>query len=228
VNRGMGKKVLIFTVFAGVLLHFLSYSEAEAVMYVCVDAAGKKQYTNIISSANCRPLSTRFGITKRPRSTKSFSSSSVYKSPAQGDASSYDYHIRKSSRLYDVDPFLIKAVIKTESDFDSHALSSAGAQGLMQLMPETAKELKVRNPYNPGENIDGGTRYLCEMLKLFDGDVPLSLAAYNAGPTLVKRIQRIPRNPETVQYVKKVMAHYKNYRGYLPQSKVRLATVKEQ
>jgi soluble lytic murein transglycosylase-like protein len=115
------------------------------------------------------------------------------------------------------------AVIKTESDFDQFALSKTGAQGLMQLMPETARELNVLNPFNPHENIDGGTRYLRRMLDLFDGNLRLSLAAYNAGPTLVGRLQKVPRIPETIRYVKKVLAHYKKYRGSVPQSTVRLA-----
>ncbi len=223
----MGKKVGLFTVFAGVFLFSLFPYETEAVMYVCIDAAGKKQYTNMNSSANCRPLQSRVGITKRPGLRNASVQSASYRTPVRSDSSSYDHHIRRSSRLYNVDPFLIKAVIKTESDFDRHALSRAGAQGLMQLMPATARELRVRDPYNPRENIDGGTRYLRDMLKIFNGNVQLSLAAYNAGPTLVKRIQRIPGNPETVHYVKKVMAYYKGYRGYLPQSKIRIAAITE-
>ncbi len=187
-----------------------------AKMFVCVDGKGNEHYTNIVSSGNCHPLQQRQGITRRPGEGGSVRFATTLRGRLKADSSTYDHHIRRSSRLYNVDPYLIKAVIKTESDFDCYALSTKGAQGLMQLMPATAKELNVRNPFNPYENIDGGTRYLKDMLNIFDGNVALSLAAYNAGPTLVRRLQRIPRNSETVRYVKKVLAYYKGYRGYLP------------
>ena len=205
-----------FLLFTALLLAVPQQSSAQ--MFVCVDSRGKEQYTNMNSSASCRPLQNKIGISRRPGSGGSYLST-VYTfqpAPSSGGASSYDQHIRRSSRRYNVDPFLIKAVIKTESDFDQYALSKKGAQGLMQLMPATARELNVRNPFNPYENIDGGTRYLKSMLKLFDGNIVLGLAAYNAGPTLVKRLQRVPKNAETRRYVKKVLAYYKGYRGYLP------------
>ncbi len=185
-------------------------------MYVCVDANGKKQYTNMNSSGNCQPLRQRGRAIRRPGSGGSSKSQIVHRKWVTSNSSSYDQHIKRSGRRYNVDPYLIKAVIKAESDFDRYALSKKGAQGLMQLMPATARELHVINPFNPHDNIDGGTRYLRNMLKLFNGNVELSLAAYNAGPTLVKRLQRIPANTETVRYVKKVLAHYKGYRGSLP------------
>jgi soluble lytic murein transglycosylase-like protein len=124
----------------------------------------------------------------------------------------YDLEIRRVGQRYQVDPPLIKAVIQAESDFDSRAVSSRGAQGLMQLMPETARELRVDNPFNPRENIDGGTRYLRQMLDNFKGDLTLSLAAYNAGPGLVSRTGGVPQIPETVQYVNKVLKQYKEYK----------------
>ncbi|MCF8055444.1 MAG: lytic transglycosylase domain-containing protein [Desulfocapsa sp.] len=192
-------------------------------MYVCVDDAGKEQYTNMNSSGSCRPLISRTRGTRRPGGSNISQLPSTFRQRASRDPSSYDHYIRLVSRRYNVDPYLIKAVIKAESDFDCYALSKKGAQGLMQLMPATAKELKVRNPFSPQENIDGGTRYLRNMLDIFDGNVSLSLAAYNAGPTLVKRLQRIPKIPETVHYVGKVLGHYKRYRGSTPQSHVRLA-----
>jgi len=205
----------IFLLFTALLLAVPQLVSAQ--MYVCVDSRGKEHYTNMNSSASCRPLQDKIGISRRPGSGGSYLRSVyTFRPESSGAASSFDHHIRKSSRRYNVDPFLIKAVIKTESDFDQYALSKKGAQGLMQLMPATARELHVRNPFNPYENIDGGTRYLKSMLQLFDGNVVLGLAAYNAGPTLVKRLQKVPKNAETRRYVKKVLAYYKGYRGYLP------------
>jgi soluble lytic murein transglycosylase-like protein len=219
----MGKVFSIFTAVAVLTVVVALQSEVQAGMYLCMDAAGKTSYTNVITSGNCQPLRSRTGITKRPGVKRRSWTPTTLRSRLKGNASSYDHHIRRLSRRYDVDPYLIKAVIKAESDFDCYALSKAGAQGLMQLMPETARELNVRNPFNPYENIDGGTRYLRNMLDTFNGNIPLSLAAYNAGPSLVKRLQKIPRIPETVKYVKKVLRHYKGYGGNLPQSQVRLA-----
>ena len=211
----MGKsRCYLFVVCTALLLVLPQQSKAQ--MYVCVDANGKKQYTNIVSSSNCQPLRQRGGTMKRPGSGGGLTKQVSHRRWATSNSSSYDQHINRSGRRYNVDPYLIKAVIKTESDFDRYALSKKGAQGLMQLMPATARELHVINPFNPYENIDGGTRYLRDMLKLFNGNVELSLAAYNAGPTRVKRLQRIPSNTETVRYVKKVLAHYKGYRGSLP------------
>lgn len=223
----MDKKAGLLAVAVFFCLTTVMAVTANAGMYVCVDAAGKTHYTNIINSSNCRPLQQRTGITKRPGGAEFTVRKSVQRRSSKARSMSYDQHIRRSSRRYDIDPYLIMAVIKTESDFDQFALSKAGAQGLMQLMPETARELNVRNPFNAFENIDGGTRYLRSMLDLFDGNLTLSLAAYNAGPTLVKRLQKVPKIPETIRYVKKVLTHYRAYRGSLPQSHVRLAVTQD-
>ena len=109
-----------------------------------------------------------------------------------------------------VDPLLVKAVIKTESNFDPEAVSAKGALGLMQLMPATARELRVANPLDPLEKVTGGTRYLRTLLDSYDGNVALSLAAYNAGPGRVK--DAIPNIPETRTYVARVLRHYASYR----------------
>ena len=113
--------------------------------------------------------------------------------------------VHKAAAKYNLPPELIRAVIRAESNFEVGAVSSAGAQGLMQLMPATAKELGVKNPFDIEQNIDGGTKYLRKMLDRFGGNVRKALAAYNAGPgTVVKYEGRVPY-PETRQYVKRVM-----------------------
>ncbi|RMF45376.1 MAG: lytic transglycosylase domain-containing protein [Deltaproteobacteria bacterium] len=109
--------------------------------------------------------------------------------------------------LYRLDPALIKAVIKVESDFEAEAVSHKGAMGMMQLIPGTAADLDVVNPLDVVDNIRGGTRYLRQMLDLFDGDLDLALAAYNAGPNAVRRHGGVPPYDETRRYIKKVR-HY--------------------
>jgi hypothetical protein len=120
-----------------------------------------------------------------------------------------DAAIEKAARRYEVDPDLIRSVIKTESNFDAQAVSSKGAMGLMQLMPDTAKDLGVKNAYDPEENIMGGTRYLKTLLERYDGKVDLALAAYNWGMgNLENNPQRLPK--ETSNYIARVTAYYKD------------------
>jgi len=123
----------------------------------------------------------------------------------------YDREINRCAARYRLDPNLVRAVIRAESDFNRHAVSRRGAQGLMQLMPATARELRVADPFNARQNIDGGTRYLRTLLDMFDGNMTLALAAYNAGPTLVRKIRKVPSFPETVLYVKRVLSFYEDY-----------------
>ncbi|NCC23850.1 MAG: lytic transglycosylase [Deltaproteobacteria bacterium] len=116
------------------------------------------------------------------------------------------------SERHDLDEALVHAVIEVESGYRSDAVSSAGAQGLMQIMPDTQKDLGLKRPFDPEENIDAGIRYLKMMLTKFQ-DIPLALAAYNAGPTNVEKYRGIPPFQETKNYVKKVMHIYNRIKG---------------
>jgi len=116
----------------------------------------------------------------------------------------YDEFIRAASTRYGVDATLIRSVMQTESAFDALAVSRAGAMGLMQLMPDVAEELGVDDAFDPRQNVMAGTRYLRRLLNLYDGNVPLALASYNAGATNVAQYGGVPPFPETQNYVKQI------------------------
>jgi len=124
----------------------------------------------------------------------------------------YDSLIIREAKANGLEPALVKAVIAAESNFSVKAVSHAGAQGLMQLMPKTAAGLGVQDPFEAPQNVSGGSRYLREMLDRY-GDLSRALAAYNAGPKAVDRYRGIPPYPETKAYVKRVLAYYRGYRG---------------
>lgn len=125
----------------------------------------------------------------------------------------FDALIVKSAQKYRVDPFLVKAVIRTESAFDPDAISSAGAQGLMQLIPATGERFHVDDLMDPAKNIEGGVQYLRWLLDTFKGDSRLAVAAYNCGEALVLHERKVPAIPETQDYVVKVEAARSQYRA---------------
>jgi soluble lytic murein transglycosylase-like protein len=175
----------------GLSLSLFAGTSVSADIYRYVDKDGVWHFTNIKTDGRYR----------------------LYIRTARKSASEYikqyENIIQQAARRFGVDNALIKAVIRAESDFDHRAVSSKGAQGLMQLMPETADDMGVQNPFNPEENIFGGTRYLSLMLKRFNNDKALAVAAYNAGPERVEYHQGIPPIPETRSFVKKVMDYFK-------------------
>lgn len=177
----------------------LAPSWAQADIYRYVDAKGTVHFSNVPTD-NRYKVYIRSGYTSRPR--------------ARYDERKYHPIIKEKAKRYAVDFDLVRAVIKAESDFCPTAVSCKGAQGLMQLMPETAQDMAVRNVFSPEENIEGGVKYLRRLLDMFNNNLPLSLAAYNAGENAVKGYNnRIPPYPETQDYVRKVLLYLRDYKN---------------
>src|SRR4051812_1882075 len=128
----------------------------------------------------------------------------------QVTAAEIDKAIYDAAQTHNVDPNLVRALVKVESNFNAHAVSRKGAMGLMQLMPQTARTLNVSNPFDPRQNVDAGVRHLKDLLNSYNGDVQLSLAAYNAGQGAVARNNGIPPYSETRNYVKRITELYWN------------------
>lgn len=133
--------------------------------------------------------------------------------PAPVPPEQIDALVQQNASTWQVDPALVKAVIANESGFNANATSKVGAQGLMQLMPDTAGGLGVRDSYDPAQNVAGGTRYLKGLLDRFHGDVRLAVAAYNAGPGAVEKYNDVPPYAETQNYVQNVLGSYERYRA---------------
>jgi soluble lytic murein transglycosylase-like protein len=184
-----------------------------------VDENGITHYSNVPSDPQYRPI-----LDLHPKrdgdSNVSGRAGRGYAGGLPTDPDAYDHLIRSAASRYQVDPHLVKAVIRAESNFDCLARSNKGALGLMQLMPGTATDMAVADPFDPQDNIEGGTRYLSKMLSLFPGNVRLALAAYNAGPGRVIGIGQVPRIKETIDYIQKVQFYYQRYQKNSPSPKL--------
>lgn len=186
----------------------------QADIFRFQDEKGVVHFTNVPANSSFKLFYKEFEK-NRPSSSKGSSRTFSAKSSALNNLTLLAPHIDQASQHYGVDPKLIQAVIHVESNFDSQALSPKGAQGLMQLMPQTARDLQVSDAFSPKENIDGGTRYLRYLMDMYNQDMSLALAAYNAGPEKVNLHRGIPPYPETRTYVQKVTQIYNQLKSRL-------------
>jgi soluble lytic murein transglycosylase len=180
-----------------------SDSRAEIFRYLAPD--GSVHYSNVPVEKGYRPYTIRSDV-----------AFSRLRSMSHRDRSRFYGMIDDTALKYRLDPALVRAVVRAESDYDPKAVSSAGAQGLMQLMPGTAQDLSVQNPFDPEENVRGGVQYLRYLLDRFNGDTALALAAYHAGEQTVDRHNGIPPIEATKTYVKRVLNFHKGYRRTMP------------
>lgn len=201
-----------------VLATLLTALTAHATIYTFVDDNGVVHFSNIPDDPKFEPV-----VRLRPKLSAFTRTGQVMIPGRSGDwepnPDSYDQLIRSAASRHHVDPRLVKALIRAESNFDYLAVSRKGALGLMQLMPLTADDMQVLDPFDPKQNIYGGTRYLRKMLGMFNGNLRMSLAAYNAGPGTVSRLGRVPKYRETLDYVQKVQYFYREYKSNSSPSK---------
>jgi soluble lytic murein transglycosylase len=173
---------------------------AGGAIYAFVDAQGVTHFTNRPQhDKRYRPVRLKDDLVLRPK----------HRAP---QSRVYDPLIGDAAKNQGIPPALVKAVIAAESAFDSDAVSHKGAQGLMQLMPDTAQEMGVDDPFEPAQNLRGGASYLRSLIDRY-GDLGRALAAYNAGPSAVDRYNGIPPFPETQDYVDRVLTYYRRYHG---------------
>ncbi len=174
----------------GIVILLGAFSPSSyADIYKFVDNEGIMHFTNIPTNKDYKKIMT---------------------TSQQGLDSKYDQIIQIKSLKYDIEPSIIKALISAESDWDVNAVSRKGAMGLMQLMPSTADDMQIKNPFDPEQNIEAGTKYLRLLLNRFSGDLELAVAAYNAGPSTVEKSGGIPSFPETRKFVKNVISNHNN------------------
>jgi soluble lytic murein transglycosylase-like protein len=177
-------------------LMFFVMPGASADIYLYVDSSGVMHFTNT-------PTSDNYKVYMRVAPKRSMPSA---------NAASYDDVIAEAAKRHNLSSSLIKALIHVESYFNPKAVSRKGALGLMQIMPQNLAALNISDPFDPWENVMGGAAYLKSMIERFSGQLPLALAAYNAGPAAVEQYNDIPPYPETMDYVTKVMRFFTYYK----------------
>ncbi|MBI1823729.1 MAG: lytic transglycosylase domain-containing protein [Nitrospirae bacterium] len=198
------KTISLLLILFGQLLNCPILTGAE--LFYFKDPTGALHFTNV-------PDDPRYQLVDRLKIEK------TRKKALSSNFSDFRSYIEDAAKKYEVDPLLIRALIKVESDYDPFAVSNSGAQGLMQLMPGTSRRMDVGDPFNPEENIEGGVKYFKKLLSLFNGQLIPSIAAYHAGENrVIKNDNQIPPIEATQNYVKKVISQYNAFHGVKTES----------
>jgi soluble lytic murein transglycosylase-like protein len=190
------------------------FADITAVQNRIAEITGVSSNDGNAAPAFGRALASALGANPQPAGTVPAAATDPAQAtldPALVPPAQIDALVGQNSAAWQVDPSLVKAIIANESGFNANATSKVGAQGLMQLMPSTAQSVGVRNPYDPAQNIAGGTRYIKGLLDRFNGDVRLAVAAYNAGPGAVEKYGDVPPFAETQNYVQNVLKTHLEY-----------------
>lgn len=208
--RSLSSSIVILV---GMLVFWAAPARGQIVSYM--DDNGKRVFINSDPNPAPRPRPSKIPLLRTAadggalRTTQSsFAASPEMSTLELANRAKIEEMIREVSARYRVDPALVRAVMQTESNWNTSAVSRKGALGLMQLVPGTAQQLGVNNAFDPKQNLDGGARYLHMLLERYNGDLDRALAAYNAGPGAVDRAGGIPRYRETRNYVQKVTDSY--------------------
>jgi soluble lytic murein transglycosylase-like protein len=186
----------------------LGLADAQADIFMFTDDNGTPHFSDV-------PNDSRYRLfMPAAESRPDLDMTQAVPSPKSMNRGIFNPEVKRAASLYQLDEALLHAVIAVESGYDAHIISRKGAVGLMQLMPGTARRYKVNNSFDPAQNINAGAQYLSNLLAQFDNNIPLALAAYNAGENNVRKYGgRIPPFPETIAYVPKVMNLYRRNRG---------------
>lgn len=204
-------RVRVFS-FTMLLMALSLLSNAKADIYEYIEENGVSHFSNVPSDGRYK-LYLRTPEAAPAASPAKISANTNKAIVASAKRKHFELYVQEAAKAFQIEAALLHAVITAESNYNARALSRKGAIGLMQLMPQTAKQYGITDPYDPGQNIRGGAQYLKYLLGLFNNDLQLVLAAYNAGENAVRRHgNRLPPYQETLRYVPKVLGYYQKYR----------------